>query len=102
MKVELKQCRYSQMAILPTDKYVGGSLIEYGEYYEGEVDLFKQLIRPEDTVFEIGAHFGSLAVPLAKLSSRFVCFEPQPVLFNLLQANLKLAGCQASSLAFNM
>ena len=54
--VRVKHCRYGPMAYLATDQYVGQSLDRYGEFSEGEVELFRQVIRPGWTVVEIGAN----------------------------------------------
>lgn len=78
------------------DQYVGGSLAHYGEYSEGEVDLFRQMISPGDVVVEAGANIGALTVPLAKLvgSDGVVhAFEPQRLIFQMLCGSLALNQC---------
>jgi FkbM family methyltransferase len=79
------------------DAYVGRSLAEYHEYSEGEVDLFRQMLRPGDTVVEAGANIGALTVPLARLvgpKGRVWAFEPQRPIFNVLCTNLTLNGLE--------
>ncbi len=78
------------------DQYVGRSLAHYGEYSEGEVDLFRQIISPGDVVVEAGANIGALTVPLAKLvgSAGVVhAFEPQRLIFQMLCGSLALNQC---------
>lgn len=73
--------------------YCGRALELYGEYCEHEVQLFSGLVKEGDTVWEIGANIGALAVPLAKMvgkSGSLVAFEPQPEVFNNLAANFAL------------
>jgi FkbM family methyltransferase len=65
----------------------------YGEYSEGEVDLFRQCVRPGDVVIEVGANLGAHTVPLAKLvgpQGSVLALEPQRLLFQTLCANLAL------------
>ncbi|TYT75305.1 FkbM family methyltransferase [Desulfobotulus mexicanus] len=77
------------------DHYIGKSLELYGEYCEHEVSLFSKLIEPGSCVWDVGANIGALTVPLAHLvgeSGRIVAFEPQPVIFNNLAANVSING----------
>jgi len=66
------------------DMYVGKSLELYGEFSEGEVDLFRQLVHQGDTVLEIGANLGAHTLVLAQLAGEGGCvyaFEPQRLVF---------------------
>jgi len=87
------QCRYGQMAYPINDEYVGRSLALYGEFSEGEAQVFKALVSPGDVVVEVGANIGAHTVLLARLTGAdgaVLAFEPQPVLFQTLCANLTL------------
>ncbi|RAU22502.1 FkbM family methyltransferase [Paramagnetospirillum kuznetsovii] len=87
--------RHGPMVFPLKDAYVGRSLAEYHEYSEGEVDLFRQLLRPGDTVVEAGANMGALTVPIARLvgnSGRVLALEPQRSIHGLLTTNLTLNG----------
>lgn len=89
----LKPCRYGPMLYNFRDQYVGRSLDLYGEFSEGEVSLFRELIRPGDVVIDAGANIGALTVPLAQIvgpEGRVIAFEPQRILFQTLCANLAL------------
>ena len=55
----LKVCRYGQMLFNVNDRYIGRSLDLYGEYSEGEVALFRQIVWPGDVVVDVGAHVGA-------------------------------------------
>ncbi|WP_040432984.1 FkbM family methyltransferase [Chlorobium ferrooxidans] len=73
--------------------YCGRALELYGEYCEHEVQLFSKIVQKGDTVWEIGANIGALAVPLAGMVGNngcLVAFEPQPEVFNNLAANFAL------------
>ncbi len=75
------------------DAFVGRALIKYGEYSQLEMDLLRQIVAPGDIAADIGANIGAHTVGLAKLvgsSGRVLAFEPQPVIFQNLCANLSL------------
>ncbi|MBF0235742.1 MAG: FkbM family methyltransferase [Desulfamplus sp.] len=79
------------------DTYIGKSLELYGEYCEHEVVLFSKLVNEGDIVIEIGANVGSQTVPLSRIcgnTGMVYAFEPQPVLFQNLCANLSVNGLQ--------
>lgn len=93
--LRLKECRYGPMLYLTTDRFVGGSLDRYGEFSEAEVTLFRQMLKPGWTVVEAGANIGAHTVFLAQAVGRdgvAIAFEPQRVLFQILCANVALAG----------
>jgi FkbM family methyltransferase len=78
------------------DHYIGRALELYGEYAEQEMQLFSSLLLPDDQVIEIGANIGTHTIPLAKAvpSGLVHAFEPQPVVFQNLCANLSLNCCE--------
>ncbi|HEX3865006.1 MAG TPA: FkbM family methyltransferase [Stellaceae bacterium] len=91
--VGLKECRHGRMLYLLNDSYIGRSLDYYGEYGEFEGQVFAQMIRPGQSVVEVGANIGAHTVHLAKLvgpGGTVLAFEPQRSLFYLLCANLAL------------
>ena len=88
-----RDCRYGRMLYPAQDMYVGRSLAQYGEFSEGEAEMFKQLVRPGDMVVEVGATLGAHTVLLARLAGAagaVLAFEPQPILFQIMCANLAL------------
>lgn len=91
--VELTESRYGPMLFPPKDQYVGRSFKEYGEFSQGEMDLFTHFIDTGAIVLDIGANIGAHTVPLAQLvgaAGVVVAFEPQPTLHKILCANLVL------------
>lgn len=90
---ELKLCRYGQMLFNRYDMYIGRSLQLYGEFSEGECEVFRQIVRRGNTVVEVGANIGAHTVPLAQFAGpegRVVAFEPQRIVFQTLCANVAL------------
>ena len=91
--VRLKQCRHGPMLYLVADRYIGQSLDCYGEFSEGEADLFCRLVAPGWTVLEVGANIGAHTVALAKAvgpGGAVHAVEPQRVVFQILSANVAL------------
>ncbi len=89
----LKQCRHGHMLYNVNDAYVGRSFDLYGEYSEGEIDLFRTFVQPEQVVVEVGANIGAITVFLAKhVGPRglVVAVEPQRLVYQTLCANLAL------------
>jgi len=87
------RCRYGQMVYPARDEYVGRSLALYGEFSEGEAEIFKAIVNPGDIVVDVGANIGAHTVLLARLAGKsgaVLAFEPQPVLFQTLCANLTI------------
>lgn len=99
---KLQQCRHGQMLYNINDQYIGRSLDLYGEFSEGEIDLFKQLSKPGQVIVEVGANVGAHTVFLAQqvgITGRVLAYEPQRLVFQTLCANLALNNI-ANVLAF--
>jgi FkbM family methyltransferase len=82
--------RYGKVVVPTNDKFVGRSLIEYGEFSEGEARLFKKLITPEMVVTDVGANFGTHTLLFSKLCRQVYAFEPQKCVFEALCETMKL------------
>jgi FkbM family methyltransferase len=89
---QLVATEHGPMYVFGADAYVSRSLALYGEFSGGEIDLFRQLVRPGYTVVEAGANIGSHSLFLARTCApgRLICFEPQPRTAQLLSANLTM------------
>ncbi len=87
----LKDCRHGRFLLLRSDM-ISKVADLYGEWSEQEVTLFRNLLKPDGVVIEVGAHLGLHTVPLAKIvsSGEVICFEPQRPIFNILCGNLAL------------
>lgn len=46
----VRQCRHGLMVFNRHDQFIGKSLKVYGEYSEGEYEVFSQVVKPGDTV----------------------------------------------------
>jgi len=85
--------RYGKIIYNQMDVYIGKSLKLYGEYSQGESELFGALVRAGDWVIEGGANIGAFTVHLAQLAGengRVFAFEPQRLVFQLLAGNIAI------------
>ncbi len=90
---QLVRARHGYFLYNRNDVYIGRSLETYGEYSEGEVRLFRQVLKPGDVVVEAGSNIGAHTVPIAKIvgpQGTVHAFEPQPIVFQTLCANVAL------------
>jgi FkbM family methyltransferase len=84
------------MMFYANDHYIGRSLDLYGEFSEGEIEFFKQVVRPGMTVVDVGANIGAHTVYFSKAvgaRGRVFAFEPQRVLHQILCGNIALNAC---------
>ncbi len=89
----LKPCRHGTLLYNIHDMYIGRSLDLYGEFSEGETELFRQIVKPGQVVVEVGANIGTHTVFLAQAvapGGQVLAFEPQRIVFQTLCANLAL------------
>jgi FkbM family methyltransferase len=85
--VDSRQGRF----LVPIDDLgVAGRLAFTGAYEPGALTLYKGLVRPSDRLLVVGAHVGTLVVPLAKMVSRVVAVEANPRIYELLRMNVAL------------
>lgn len=89
--------RYGRIRYLANDYGVGAMLEKYGEYFEGEVALFRRILKPGDLVVSAGGNIGVHLIPLSQIvqgHGRVITFEPQAFLRDhVLQLNLDMNGC---------
>ncbi len=83
--------RYGKIIYNTLDQYVGRSLKEYGEYCQGEAEMFSHFLQPGNCVVEVGANIGSHTVHLAQIvgeAGEVWAFEPQRLVFQILAGNM--------------
>lgn len=77
-------------AVDPRDLEVGYKLRNHGSYGLDEISRINELITSESNVLVVGAHIGSLVIPIARMCNKVVAVEANPNNFNLLQTNVHL------------
>lgn len=86
------------LAVDPRDLEVGYKLRNYGSYGLDEIARINQLITSKSNVLIVGAHIGSLVIPIAKNCKKVVGIEANPNNFNLLKTNIHLNKAQNVSI----
>lgn len=91
------RCKATRHGVLAYSKgredLVSESLDMLGEYSESEARLFSALVRPGDTVLDVGANIGAHSVALASFvgpAGRVHAFEPGAETAAFLRANVAL------------
>lgn len=90
---QLRKCKEGWTLYNKNDQTIGKCMELYGEFSEGEVQLFKALIKPGDVVMEIGAHIGNHTMVFAKAigpEGFVLAYEPQRIVYQTLCANMAL------------
>jgi FkbM family methyltransferase len=85
--------RYGYLLYNINDQFIGKSIQYYGEYSQGEVELFEQICKKGDVVVEVGANIGAHTLPLSRMveeCGEVFAFEPQRIVFQTLCANMAL------------
>lgn len=67
MHTRTVETRHGTFDIFDEDELVGLSLATYGEYSEGEVEVFRKVLKVGDVAIDVGANIGALTVPMAQL-----------------------------------
>ncbi len=89
-------------AVDPEDYGVGRHLRMTGRYGVAELERLRPHLGPDHRVLVVGAHVGTLAIPVARLCREVVAIEANPATFELLVANIALnatANCRAINIA---
>lgn len=88
--IQIIKARYGKMMVHKLDRYLSKSFIEYGEFSEGEVEVFKQIITKDHVVIDCGANIGAHTVLFSQLAKTVYAFEPQRNIFHILCGNVAL------------
>lgn len=91
-------------AVDPEDHVVGWELRTTGSFSPDQVALLKSLLSPDDKVLIVGAHIGTIAIPLSAHCAELVAIEANPQSFQLLELNLhinQVMNCKVFNIAAN-
>ena len=76
-------------AVDPEDLEVGQKILS-GGFAIDEIDRLKSYIGPESNILIVGAHIGSVAIPLSNHCKSVIAIEANPKTFELLLINIQL------------
>jgi FkbM family methyltransferase len=88
--MQVVHSRYGQLIVSRNDIYVGRGLLEYGEFSEGEVELFRTLLSRDAVVVDVGANIGAHTLAFARLAKHVYAYEPVPILYCALSGMIAL------------
>lgn len=77
-----------------SDFEVGRKLAFKGEYDRAHIEKLLRLVNENSKVLFVGAHVGSLVIPIAKAVREVVAVEANPATFETLLMNLAINGCR--------
>jgi FkbM family methyltransferase len=92
----LAETKNGILAVDATDFHIARQLLVNGEYGMAEIQFVASLMPQNATLIFVGAHIGSVLVPLAKLckAGNILAFEPNLKTYYLLGLNLRLNGLE--------
>lgn len=79
-----------KLLIAASDMVIGRSLAERGAYNKEEIEFHLNRLDKQSRVLIVGAHVGSLLVPIARKVGSVAGIEANPDTFNLLIENIRL------------
>jgi FkbM family methyltransferase len=85
--------RHGMVLCNSNDTVIAQSALFYGEYFESEVHVFRQFVRPGMHVADLGANIGTHTIALARIvgpGGWVYAFEAQRLVFQTLCANVAL------------
>lgn len=77
----------------PDEQFVSRALLGSGAYGLGELARARQFLTGDSRVLVVGAHIGTLAVPLSRSCRELVAIEANPRTHELLELNVLMNRC---------
>jgi FkbM family methyltransferase len=93
--VAVAELRYGARAIVFVNDYVGRAMYLWGEHDPRITGVLDAMLRPGDTVLDIGANFGVVGLFACKKvgeKGKVHLFEPQPLLAQFLRTSMLING----------
>jgi FkbM family methyltransferase len=88
----LARTKNGSLIVDPRDFNVSRSLLTHGSYDWREIQWLARILDEQSSIVFVGAHIGSLLIPLARQSGshRVIAFEPSPRNHHMLKLNVLL------------
>jgi FkbM family methyltransferase len=90
---QFHETRHGILGHVATDQVIGASLRIYGEWAEEELWLLSHLIKPGDTVLDLGANIGTHALAFSRFTGptgQVIAIDAQTRAFRILCINMTL------------
>lgn len=77
------------LILAPIDDFMVGKKLGFkGEYNIAEVNAITEFVKPTDSLYIVGVHWGTLLIPLSKRCKKIIGYEANPKTFYFLEKNL--------------
>jgi FkbM family methyltransferase len=77
----------------PDDQFVSKNILDTGAYGLAEIERAKQFFGNDSRLLVVGAHIGTIAIPLSKLCRELVAIEANPATYEFLELNVLMNRC---------
>jgi FkbM family methyltransferase len=94
MNIYFKESSFGNFCLVEDD-LISNCINDRGFWEPHLYHFYKEFIQPDYTIIDGGANLGFHSIQFAKLanSGTVYCFEPQPLIFNVLSTNALINGC---------
>jgi FkbM family methyltransferase len=89
----LVESNFGKMIVDPLDNHITRQFLKVGSYNPEEIMGLIRILKPSHKVLIVGAHIGSLVIPISKYVRSIDAIEASPKNFYLLKANIELNYC---------
>jgi FkbM family methyltransferase len=89
--IQTKDVGLGSFLVIQND-LIGNYIVTHGFWEPWLIEIYQKLIQPGDVILDAGANMGFHTVQFARLGKKVYAYEPQPIIFNLLTANILLNG----------
>ena len=93
MNIYFKETKFGQFCLIEND-LISNWINSLGHWEQHLYYFYSQFLKPDDIVIDGGANIGFHSIQFANLARRgkVYCFEPQPMIFNILSTNILING----------
>ena len=89
--IQTKDVGLGSFLVIQND-LIGNYIATHGFWEPWLVMIYEKLIQPADVILDAGANIGFHTIQFARLGKKVYAYEPQPIIFNVLTANILLNG----------
>jgi len=93
MNIYFKETQFGHFCLIEND-LISNCINNYGYWEQHLYHFYSQFIKQDDIIIDGGANIGFHSIQFAKLANqgKVYCFEPQPLIFNVLSTNILING----------
>jgi FkbM family methyltransferase len=93
MNIYFKETQFGHFCLIEKD-LISNCVNDYGYWEQHLYYFYSQFIKPNSIIIDGGANIGFHSIQFANLANqgKVYCFEPQPLIFNVLSTNILING----------